>query len=55
MCRQWPFIKNVLTDVTNWKIMANSCPGIRTDIPDKDIITCVQKELKKNENHMANT
>lgn len=55
MCREWPFIKNVLADVTNWKIMANSCPGIRTDFPDKDIIACVQKELQKADNHMANT
>ncbi len=34
MCRQWPFILSLLTDVQNWRIMARDCPGMRTDIPD---------------------
>jgi hypothetical protein len=33
MCRKWPFIDSLLIDVANWLIMADSCPGIRTDIP----------------------
>ena len=34
MCRQWPFILSVLIDLENWRIMAKSCSGIRTDISD---------------------
>ena len=33
MCRRWPFIDSLLVDSGNWLIMADSCPGIRTDIP----------------------
>ena len=33
MCRKWPFIDSLLVDVSNWLIMADSCPGIRRDIP----------------------
>ena len=37
MCRAWPFIKSVLVDVANWRIMAASCPGMRTDVEDERI------------------
>ena len=33
MCRRWPFIDSLLVDSGNWLIMADSCPGIRRDIP----------------------
>ncbi len=45
MCREWPFIRSVLTDVANWRIMAGSCPGMRTDISDEAIQACVRREL----------
>ena len=32
MCRQWPFISALRTDPTNWKIMADTCPGMHQDI-----------------------
>jgi uncharacterized protein len=32
MCRKWPFIDSLLVDSANWLIMADSCPGIRTDV-----------------------
>ena len=32
MCRDWPFIRSVLVDPANWRIMAASCPGIQKDI-----------------------
>ena len=36
MCRKWPFLESILVDTANWLIMADSCPGIKTDIaPDK--------------------
>lgn len=45
MCKAWPFIKSVLSDVKNWHIMAASCPGIRIDVPDEAVKACVKKEL----------
>jgi Fe-S-cluster containining protein len=32
MCREWPFIRSVLTDAANWHIMAASCPGIQKNV-----------------------
>jgi hypothetical protein len=34
MCRRWPFIPGVLVDIGNWRAMADSCPGIRTDVDE---------------------
>jgi uncharacterized protein len=45
MCKAWPFIEAVVTDVSNWHIMANACPGIRTDFPDRLIVACVRKVI----------
>ena len=33
MCKAWPFIESVIADPSNWLIMADFCPGIRTDAP----------------------
>lgn len=49
MCREWPFIKPVLADIENWEIMAGSCPGIRTDVPDDVIRACVRKIISDRE------
>jgi len=46
MCRKWPFIESVLLDISNWQIMAGSCPGMRTDIPESVIRACVEKMLR---------
>ncbi len=43
MCRTWPFIESLLVDANNWLIMADSCPGICTDVP----VDVVQKYVKK--------
>jgi Fe-S-cluster containining protein len=32
MCREWPFIRSVLSDAANWHIMAASCPGIQKNV-----------------------
>jgi len=48
MCKQWPFIDSILVDVTNWKIMASCCPGIRTDVSDH-LITAYVKKVNRNE------
>jgi len=47
MCKAWPFIESVLTDIRNWEIMSAFCPGIRTEFPPEIIRTCVKKELEK--------
>lgn len=47
MCRQWPFIRSILTDVTNWRIMADCCPGMRTDVDEKEIIACVRQTMHR--------
>jgi Fe-S-cluster containining protein len=46
MCREWPFIASIVEDVVNWHIMAASCPGMRTDLPDDDIKNGVASILK---------
>jgi len=48
MCKAWPFIESVLTDIDNWKIMSAFCPGIRTDFPAEVIRACVRRQLEKN-------
>ncbi len=47
MCRQWPFIRSILTDVINWKTMAVFCPGMKEDADENLIIRCVKKELER--------
>ena len=45
MCRTWPFIESILKDLTNWWIIADSCPGIRTDIVPHLLEKCVRQML----------
>ena len=47
MCRAWPFIPSILSDVQNWHIMAASCPGMSTNFPDSVIRRCVELELRR--------
>lgn len=47
MCRAWPFIEAVLTAPENWEIMAGSCPGIRTDISNQDLLRIVKAEIAR--------
>jgi len=44
MCRKWPFLESILIDSTNWLTMANSCPGIQTDI-DIDALEKFVKQM----------
>jgi Fe-S-cluster containining protein len=48
MCRKWPFIESILVDAENWLIMADSCPGIHTDVPVDAVQKYVKKKLAKN-------
>lgn len=47
MCRQWPFIAGVLTDPLNWRIMANSCPGIHPDVDEAVLRQWVAEMLQE--------
>ncbi len=46
MCRAWPHIKTLLKNPENWNIMANSCPGMKKDVPHSAIqkIVAIEKE-----------
>ena len=50
MCRKWPFIESILVDGKNWLIMADSCPGIRADVPADAVQKYVKKKLAKGPN-----
>ena len=45
MCKAWPFIESIIVDPTNWLIMADFCPGIRTDAPLQLVKEYVQTRL----------
>lgn len=47
MCKAWPFLSSVLIDISNWHIMANSCPGINADVSADRIRKGVRAELEK--------
>jgi Fe-S-cluster containining protein len=49
MCRRWPYIDAILEDVRNWKIMGNSCPGIRTNLPDEVVRDGVARRIADEE------
>ena len=46
MCRRWPFIDSLLVDISNWYIMARSCPGMQTDIDETHLKKCLHEILK---------
>ncbi len=47
MCKAWPFIAAVIKHPENWNIMANSCPGMKKDIPYDALIKIVSAEKEK--------
>ena len=44
MCRKWPFIESLLVDIDNWLIIADSCPGVRTDV-SADVLEKFLKQI----------
>ena len=51
MCRKWPFLESMLVDSNNWLIMADSCPGIQTDVA----VDTLEKNVKQMILHNWNT
>ncbi len=47
MCREWPYLKSVLTEIDNWRIMAGFCPGMSVDAPDHLIRAVILKQQEK--------
>jgi len=47
MCRAWPFIDAVARVPSNWDLMAEACPGIRTGFPHEVIRRIVCQEQSK--------
>jgi Fe-S-cluster containining protein len=45
MCKAWPFLESVLIDMNNWLMMAQCCPGIRTEAPAQWIREVIQHKL----------
>ena len=52
MCRKWRFIESIIVDASNWQTMAASCPGMRTDFSDHQILKCVRQFIKKGNNKL---
>lgn len=50
MCRKWPFLESILIDSTNWLTMADSCPGIQTNIASDTLEKLVKQMVLKNWN-----
>lgn len=50
MCMTWPFIQAVIDHPENWNIMADSCPGMKKNIPYKDLVQIIKIEKKKIKN-----
>ena len=50
MCRKWPFLESILADANNWLIMADSCPGIKTDISTDTLKKFVKQMILHNWN-----
>ncbi len=47
MCKAWPFIDTVIRHPENWNMMANSCPGMKKDIPKEALEKIVGHEKEK--------
>jgi uncharacterized protein len=45
MCRQWPFIPSLLIDITNWRIMAGVCPGMRNHLDDTQLLEAIRSAM----------
>ncbi len=44
MCRAWPYIKTIIKNPENWNAMAGACPGMKKNIPNKDLIRIIVHE-----------
>lgn len=45
MCRRWPFIRSLLVDPANWRLMASCCPGMDADADAEKVRACTAAAL----------
>ena len=45
ICRAWPYLESVLTDLTNWEAMASVCPGINKQADPEEIVAAVKAHV----------
>ena len=50
ICRAWPYLESVLTDLTNWEAMASVCPGINKQADPQEIIAAVKAQTAADKN-----
>ena len=43
MCRQWPFIAALEADIGNWKIMADTCPGVQANVSLDQLVAYLKR------------
>ena len=41
MCKDWPFLKNVIKRPKNWLVMAEICPGINKNAPLEKVVAYI--------------
>ncbi|MBF0302309.1 MAG: YkgJ family cysteine cluster protein [Desulfamplus sp.] len=49
MCRNWPFILTIISHPENWNVMADSCPGMKKNIPYETLRRIVSEKIKRQE------
>ncbi len=47
MCMAWPFIQAIVKHPENWNAMADSCPGMKKNVPEEILKKIVSEELRK--------
>lgn len=47
MCKQWPFIESLKIELANWHIMASVCPGMNTDLDDRQLVAAIRRKMEE--------
>lgn len=47
MCRKWPFIDSLKIDIGNWRIMARFCPGMNTNLDDRQLTAAIHRKMEE--------
>ena len=48
MCRDWPFISNIIKNPNTWYMMAEACPGINKEVSISNLLKFVKKRINNN-------
>lgn len=47
MCKAWPYLKTLIKNPENWTAMASACPGIKRQVPPKDLQRIVARQSQR--------